>query len=100
MACLLIRRILCLLLFSLSYATLEAVPVQRFQPLKDTLNEYGILKVPEASDYPDVPAVALLSLQQITVYGKAITVWRKEPSGIWKCVIDIWKEDPPAERTS
>jgi hypothetical protein len=64
MARLLIRSILCLLLFSLFYSTLEAVPVQRFQPLKDTLNEYVILKVPEASDYPDVPAVALLSLQE------------------------------------
>jgi ketosteroid isomerase-like protein len=32
--------------------------------------------------------------KQITVYGKAITVWRKEPSGTWKCVIDIWNEDP------
>jgi hypothetical protein len=64
MARLLIRRILCLVLFSLFYATLEAAPVQRFQPLRDTLNEYGILKVPDASDYPGVPAVALLSLQE------------------------------------
>ena len=64
MARVLIRRILCLFLLLLSCSTLEAGPAQRFQPLKDTLNEYGILKVPEASDYPDVPAVAVLSLQE------------------------------------
>ncbi|MCI0604942.1 DUF3857 domain-containing protein [bacterium] len=62
MAFVLIRRILFLLL--LSYSFLEAAPVQRFQPLKDTLNEYGILKLPDASDYADVPAVAVLSLQE------------------------------------
>ena len=33
--------------------------------------------------------------KEITIHGKAITVWRKEPSG-WKCVIDIWNEDPAA----
>jgi len=29
----------------------------------------------------------------ITANGKAITVWRKEPTGLWKCIIDIWNED-------
>ena len=38
--------------------------------------------------------------KQITVHGKAVTVWRKEPSGIWKCVIDIWNEDPVMDKTS
>ena len=32
--------------------------------------------------------------KQITVHGKGVTVWHKEPSGVWKCVIDIWNEDP------
>ena len=31
---------------------------------------------------------------RITVKGKAVTVWRKEASGSWKCIIDIWNEDP------
>jgi ketosteroid isomerase-like protein len=38
--------------------------------------------------------------KQITIHGKAITVWRKEPSGIWKCVIDIWNDDPGQRETS
>jgi ketosteroid isomerase-like protein len=32
--------------------------------------------------------------RKITIYGNAVTVWRKEASGHWKCVIDIWNEDP------
>ena len=30
--------------------------------------------------------------KNITIHGKAVTVWRKKASGIWKCVIDIWNE--------
>jgi ketosteroid isomerase-like protein len=29
----------------------------------------------------------------ITVNGKAVAVWRRESSGVWKCIIDIWNED-------
>ena len=29
--------------------------------------------------------------------GKGVTVWRKDPDGAWKCVIDIWNNNP-AER--
>ncbi len=29
----------------------------------------------------------------VTAHGKAVTIWRKDPSG-WKCVIDIWNDDP------
>jgi ketosteroid isomerase-like protein len=36
--------------------------------------------------------------KQVTVYGKGVTVWRKEPSGVWKCVIDIWNEDPQTQK--
>jgi uncharacterized protein (TIGR02246 family) len=28
----------------------------------------------------------------ITVDGKAVTVWRKQTDGSWKCVIDIWND--------
>jgi ketosteroid isomerase-like protein len=31
----------------------------------------------------------------ITVPGRALTVWRREPDGQWRCVVDIWN-DPPA----
>jgi ketosteroid isomerase-like protein len=31
----------------------------------------------------------------ITLPGRAVTVWRREPDGQWRCVVDIWN-DPPA----
>ena len=31
----------------------------------------------------------------ITVSGRALTVWRRESDGQWRCVVDIWN-DPPA----
>ena len=30
--------------------------------------------------------------KQVTVEGKAVTVWRREREGAWKCVIDIWND--------
>lgn len=27
-------------------------------------------------------------------FGKAVTVWRKDSSGSWKCVVDSWNENP------
>ena len=27
-------------------------------------------------------------------FGKAVTVWRKDSTGAWKCVVDIWNENP------
>ena len=38
--------------------------------------------------------------KQVTIRGKAVTVWRKEPSGEWKCVLDIWNEDAPAPKSA
>ena len=29
-----------------------------------------------------------------TVYGKAVTIWRKDASGNWKCAVDIWNGNP------
>ncbi len=26
--------------------------------------------------------------------GKAVTIWRKDAAGAWKCVVDIWNGDP------
>ena len=34
--------------------------------------------------------------RQVTVEGKAVTVWRREPEGVWKCVIDIWNDVSPS----
>ena len=27
-------------------------------------------------------------------FGKAVTVWRKESNGAWRCVVDTWNENP------
>jgi uncharacterized protein (TIGR02246 family) len=30
--------------------------------------------------------------KRVAVEGKAVTVWRRERDGAWKCVIDIWND--------
>ena len=30
----------------------------------------------------------------ITTKGHAITIWRREPDGQWRCAVDIWNEGP------
>jgi ketosteroid isomerase-like protein len=30
-----------------------------------------------------------------TSVGKAVAVWRKDPDGVWRCVVDIWNSQPP-----
>jgi ketosteroid isomerase-like protein len=29
-----------------------------------------------------------------THHGKAVTIWRKQPDGTWKCVVDTWNGNP------
>ena len=29
-----------------------------------------------------------------TQFGKAVTIWRKDPSGGWKCIVDTWNNSP------
>ena len=31
----------------------------------------------------------------VSLRGKAATVWRKGPDGRWRCVLDVWNDDPP-----
>lgn len=35
--------------------------------------------------------------KKISTQGKSVTVWRKDSSGIWKCIIDIWNDDASAQ---
>jgi ketosteroid isomerase-like protein len=35
---------------------------------------------------------------QLTDHGRAITVWRKDPGGSWRCVVDIWNAGPAGSR--
>jgi uncharacterized protein (TIGR02246 family) len=30
----------------------------------------------------------------VVLEGKAVTVWRKDAAGAWKCVVDIWNDVP------
>ena len=30
-----------------------------------------------------------------TLRGRGVTVWRFEPDGRWRCVVDIWNDPPP-----
>jgi ketosteroid isomerase-like protein len=30
-----------------------------------------------------------------TLHGRAVTVWRKDADGQWRCVVDIWNAPPP-----
>jgi uncharacterized protein (TIGR02246 family) len=36
----------------------------------------------------------------MTLHGRGVTVWRHDPDGQWRCVIDIWNEPPAAQPAS
>jgi ketosteroid isomerase-like protein len=84
---------------------------------KAALRDYveGALAIPgfhitwtssEASLSPDGRMAFMLSTNEVTLpgpdgrpvtaYGRAVTVWRKEPDGDWRCAIDIWNQESPA----
>lgn len=29
-----------------------------------------------------------------TQFGKVVTIWRKQPDGVWRCVVDTWNNNP------
>ena len=33
--------------------------------------------------------------KQVTTYGKVVTVWRKDSTGTWRNVVDMWNDAPP-----
>ena len=35
----------------------------------------------------------------MTLAGRGVTVWRRDPDGQWRCVVDIWN-DPPSSAPS
>jgi ketosteroid isomerase-like protein len=32
----------------------------------------------------------------VTMNGRAVTIWRREPDGEWRCAVDIWNAEPTA----
>ncbi len=32
----------------------------------------------------------------VTMKGRAVTIWRREPDGGWRCAVDIWNAEPTA----
>jgi ketosteroid isomerase-like protein len=30
----------------------------------------------------------------VTAKGRGVTIWRREPDGVWRCAVDIWNEGP------
>ncbi|HEX5030143.1 MAG TPA: DUF4440 domain-containing protein [Tepidiformaceae bacterium] len=101
-----------------SYWTDDAVVLPPGQPAitgKAALREYVLnsLQIPgfnitwKATDAvlsPDGKLAYLMGDNRITlqgpagkpvaIAGRAVTVWRKEPDGQWRCAIDIWNEPP------
>jgi ketosteroid isomerase-like protein len=84
---------------------------------KSALRSYveGALAIPgfhiswttsEASLSPDCQLAYLLSTNTVTmpgpegmpvtIRGRAVTVWRRESDGNWRCAVDIWNNEPPA----
>lgn len=57
----------------------------------------------EASLSPDGQLAYLLSTnavtmpgpggQPVTTNGRAVTVWRRQPDGNWRCAVDIWNDE-------
>jgi ketosteroid isomerase-like protein len=33
--------------------------------------------------------------QVVTTHGRGVTVWRKDATGRWRCVVDVWNDEPP-----
>jgi len=36
----------------------------------------------------------------MTLPGRGVTVWRREPDGQWRCAVDIWNDPPPSPAAS
>jgi ketosteroid isomerase-like protein len=32
----------------------------------------------------------------VTTAGRAVTIWRREADGQWRCAVDIWNAEPAA----
>ena len=106
----------------LSYWTDDAVVLAPGLPIvagKDALRLYvkGSMQIPgfkiewtstDVTFSPDGNLAYLFSRNALTmntpagtpdtVTGRAVTIWRRESDGEWRCAVDIWNAEPAAER--
>ncbi|HEX7174777.1 MAG TPA: DUF4440 domain-containing protein [Pyrinomonadaceae bacterium] len=104
----------------LSYWTEDAVVVPPGLPPvvgKAALRQYveGSLRIPgfriywESKDVtlsPDAQLAYMFSRNEVTMNapdgtpmtteGRAVTIWRREPDGEWRCAVDVWNAGPAA----
>jgi ketosteroid isomerase-like protein len=104
----------------LSYWTEDAVVMPPGLPSvvgKAALRQYveGSMRIPgfritwESQDVtlsPDGRLAYMFSRNAVTVMapdgtpmtteGRAVTIWRREPDGEWRCAVDIWNAEPAA----
>jgi ketosteroid isomerase-like protein len=33
----------------------------------------------------------------VTSRARLLNVWRKDPDGIWRCVVDVWVDEPASD---
>lgn len=102
----------------LSYWTEDAVVIPPGLPPvagKTALREYveSSMKIPgfgitwtstDVTFSPDGNLAYLISTNEVrmnapdgtptTTAGRAVTIWRREPDGEWRCVVDIWNAGP------
>lgn len=102
----------------LSYWTDDAVVLPPGLPAvigKAALRQYveGSMQIPgfriswtstDATFSPDGNLAYMLSRNAVTMNapdgtptmteGRAVTVWRREPDGEWRCAVDIWNAEP------
>ena len=102
----------------LSYWTDDAIVTPpRLQSVigKEALGEYvrASLQIPgfritwkssDAALSPDGKLAYIFSVNTVTmngadgtpmtIPGRGVTIWRKEPNGEWRCAVDIWNEAP------
>ncbi len=102
----------------LSYWTDDAIVLPPGLPAvvgKDALRQYveGSMQIPgfriswtstDVTFSPDGNLAYMLSRNTVTMNapdgtptateGRAVTVWRREPDGEWRCAVDIWNAEP------
>lgn len=59
---------------------------------KPVFSSDGKLAYMRSTNTTTVPG---LDGKTITLPGRGVTVWRLEPDGQWRCVVDIWNDPPP-----